>query len=214
MITAVIATMFLMAQPPAAEACADGDEFRLDELRHVSPAPGFDCDALALAGEAYVVVHNVSLSAEPDPYVALFRQASGHWRLSAYGYRREEGDHQDADYVWTLRRRGISLTLGDAAVAPFLDAVGTGEFEAMEDIEMFPTGPDGEPDVICLDGSSLIGLMMRSDRTITGERHSCAGRTPLDEFAEGLIALVGEADPEMAAYLEITESEPYSAETP
>ncbi|GGD00330.1 hypothetical protein [Aquisalinus flavus] len=209
MLTTVLATIAIMLQlQPGTQP--EGDAFnRRDDpcqgigwLDYFSSAPGFDCEEIARADDVYMALKVGTVAGEPYPYMMLLKSPEQGWRLSAYGYDADlvgEGN----DYSWTVTRHGYETTLAPEAVEPFLAAVESGRYAAIPDVDVYPASDTPGEQIICLDGSILIVTIMTEDGLVKGRRHSCAGRTLLDAFAEDLAALVVEAEPVMARYLEL-----------
>ena len=193
---AILAAMLAQSLPDDCEA--------IDWLDHASLAPGFDCADIARAEEVYSALIVGTVAREPSPYVLLLKLPDEGWRLSAYGYDAEpvgEGD----DYSWTVSRHGHETTLSPESVSPFLQAIDSGEYDGISGIGLYSDSDDDL--VICLDGS-ILNITIKTAAGITkGRRHSCAGRTLVDEFAEDLAALAIDAEPAMARYLDVLSSD-------
>ncbi|NHK29101.1 hypothetical protein FF098_014355 [Parvularcula flava] len=180
----------------------DGPCQNMEWLQYSSSAPGFDCYAIAEAEEVYLALMVGTVAGEPFPYVILLKLPEQGWRLSAYGY--------DADWVgedeiasWIVSRHGYRADLSSEAVAPFLEAVGSGSYDGIPDVAPYPVSEDDAYEIICIDGSTLNITIKTKAGVTTGRRHGCAGRTLLDEFAEELSALATEREPVMARYLDV-----------
>jgi len=193
--TLLTAIAAMLAQSvPASDDCEN-----IDWLDFSSSAPGFKCEEITQAEEVYLALMVGTVAGEPFPYVMLLKSPEQGWRLSAYGYDAEPVEEGD-DFSWTVSRHGFETTLSRESVAPFLQAVDSGAYDGIPDVPLYPVSEEG--DVICLDGSTL-NVITTGAGISKGKRHSCAGRTLLDEFAEALAALAIEADPVMERYLDV-----------
>jgi hypothetical protein len=70
-----------------------------------------------------------------------------------------------------------------------------GEYDALADVDREPEN------TLCVDGTTLTGIVRRGGMDESGTRHACRGHTLVDAYGSELIALAVAADPEMAAYL-------------
>ena len=164
MIDVFLAAVLASGSTVVSTACPAVEEFRNDHLLDV-------CDPILEGGKVYSVSYQASLTPPPAAQQVALYELDGQWFIWVAGYEWERGTS-----LVTTRRNDIAISKDDAkSLILFFDDA---RLERLSQASYY-----GDPLVLCTDGARTEIVIASEGMTRSFARHSCAGKSELNEIA-------------------------------
>ncbi|MEL6859380.1 MAG: hypothetical protein AAFO74_13415 [Pseudomonadota bacterium] len=153
-----------------------------------------------LTTEVFAAELRISL-AQFSRYSLILHARDGSWELTAFAGQ-ADSNFGDAG-VYGRAFRSVHFELPEDRVAEFkhdLEARGLSALSLSKARPIRVLENGNVVNIVCLDGALLEAKYFSPESGWSVDRHDCAGRTEIDDFADALFDLAIEFDPKLEAY--------------